>query len=145
MSTEPKKACPLPEFIPDYSISEEYRGKTISVPKLDRTFQLDLDYYLLTKNELEEFIQGIRNYNKEGFSPEPDSEIILKIPKKAYYLDVDIFYEEDDDSGEQDNTTSQTLNYYSEAKELIDSQDLYNVEVTGILDRRLELIFVKNF
>ncbi|MCK4730649.1 MAG: hypothetical protein KAT28_04995 [Candidatus Aenigmarchaeota archaeon] len=128
----------------DYFIPPEYQGKSVKVPPRDMTHQMELLDYNELREQVFGYIKNIKKHLKEIY-PSPDPKIILKIPEEAGYLDIQIIYEEDDDSGIQEETTSQILRYYSEYNELIDTQDLYNIEMTGILDKRLEQIFYKLF
>ncbi len=128
----------------DYFIPDGYQGKSVKVPQRDMTHQMEL----LDYNELGEqvfgYIKSIKEHLKEIY-PSQDPEIILEIPEETGYLDVQVIYEYDDDSGIQEETTTQILRYYSKYNELIDTQDLYNIEITRILDKRLERIFYKLF
>ena len=123
----------------DYFIPEKYKGKSVRVPQRDRTHQMELSDYNELGVQVFGNIENIKKCLKEIY-PSQDPEIILKIPSEAGYLDIQIIYEEDDESGIQEGTTSQILRYFSNDGKLIDTQNLYNIEMTAVLDRRLERI-----
>ena len=114
------------------------------VPQRDRTHQMELSDYNELGVQVFGNIENIKKCLKEIYPPQ-DPEIILKIPSEAGYLDIQIIYEEDDESGIQEGTTSQILRYFSNDGKLINTQDLCRVETTAILDKRLEQIFYKLF
>ena len=124
----------------DYFIPPEYQGKSIKIPSRDMTHQMELSDYNEIEEQVFSYIKNIKKHLKEIY-PLPDPEIILEIPKETGYLDIQVIYELDDDSGIQEETTSQILRYFSNDKKLIDTQDLCRVETTYILDKRLERIF----
>ncbi len=126
------------------SLSEKYKGKSVRVPQRDRTHQMELSDYNELRVQVFGYIENIKKCLKEIYPPQ-DPEIILKIPSEAGYLDIQIIYEEDDESGIQEGTTSQILRYFSNDGKLINTQDLCRVETTAILDKRLEQIFYKLF
>ena len=98
----------------DFFIPEKYRGEQVRLPPHPR---------------------GLMRREK------PDPKIILNIPKEAHYLYVQTFYDEDDESGNDDLTTRQDLRYHTRDKSFIAKQSLEDIEPTDLLMGRLETIF----